>query len=321
MKKITILLFVLTISLSSLAQKNVVLKINKKLGANTFALNQVSQNSLTQNFKITRMDFYLSGFTIIHDGGIQTIVPAGKYILVKGSADVNVSLGTFDVTNIEGIKFHIGVESPTNNADPTVWSAPHPLAPQSPAMHWGWSGGYRFVALEGKSGPTFATTFQMHGLGNANYFETMVMAPGVISGNDATINIDADYNQALKTININAGPIDHGVDATDLIVLQNLRDYVFTPNPTFLATTNFTESQGITIYPNPSNGILNLSIGNNFQTKLTSAVVVDVTGKIIERFSLVSKTQLEMNIKTKGFYIIKFYNGLDNISNHKILIN
>ena len=321
MKKITYLIIALAFSLGSLAQKNVVLKIYKKLGADTFAINQVSQNSLTQNFKITRMDFYLSGLTIIHDGGTQTIVPAGKYILVKGNADVNVSLGSFNVTNIEGIKFHIGVENPTNNADPTVWLAPHPLAPQSPSMHWGWSAGYRFVALEGKSGATFATTFQMHGLGNANYFETMVMSPGVNSGNDATINIDADYTQALKTININAGPIDHGVDATDLTVLQNFRDYVFTPSPTFLGTTNFTKNQAITIYPNPSNGILNLSIDNNFQTKLTSAVVVDATGKIIERFSLVSKTQLEMNIKTKGFYIIKFYNGLDNISNHKILIN
>lgn len=321
MKKITLLLFLLLISLCTLAQKNVVLKIYKKLGANTFALNQASQNDISQNFKITRMDYYLSGFTIIHDGGMQTVVPASTRILVKGNANVNQSLGSFNVTKVEGIKFHIGVENPINNGDPAIWAVPNPLAPQSPSMHWGWSAGYRFVALEGKSGTTFVTTFEMHGLGNANYFETTVMAPGINSGNDATLNIDADYNLALKTINVNAGAIDHGVDATDLTVLQNFRDFVFKPNPAFLANTNFNINQAINIYPNPSNNnIVNLIISDS-SINFTSAVVVDVTGKTIDTFSLVNKTKLEMNLKTKGFYIIKFYSESNNVANHKLLIN
>ncbi len=320
MKKITTLILVLLISLSSIAQKNVVLKIYKKLGANTFSLNQTSQNNISQNFKITRMDYYLSGFTIIHDGGAQLIVPATKRILVKGSADVNVSLGSFNVTNVEGIKFYIGVESPTNNGDPSLWTVPNALAPQSPAMHWGWSAGYRFVALEGKSGPTLNTTFEMHGLGNTNYFETTVMAPGVNVSNDITLNINADYNQALKAINVNAGAIDHGVDATDLTVLRNFRDFVFTPTPAFLANTNFNKNQLVAIYPNPSNGKINISISDSIE-KLTNVIVIDVTGKIIENLSLINKTDLEVNINTKGFYIVKFYNENNNVSNHKLLIN
>jgi len=55
MKKITQLFFILFISLSVQAQKNVILKIYKKLGTNTFAINQIGQNNLLQNFKITRM--------------------------------------------------------------------------------------------------------------------------------------------------------------------------------------------------------------------------------------------------------------------------
>jgi len=320
MKNFTILLFTLLLSLSSQAQKNVTLNIYKKLGTNSFAINQASQNSLSQNFKITRMDFYLSGFTIIHDGGTQTVVPAGKYVLAKGNTDVIVDLGIFNVTNIEGIKFHVGVESPTNNSDPTLWPSTHPLAPQSPSMQWGWTAGYRFVALEGKSGATYATTFQMHGLGNANYFETTVLAPGVNSGNNATININADYNQALRGININSGPIDHGVDATDLTVLQNMRDYVFVPTPEILAVANNFENSKISIYPNPSDGVVNLSISSALN-KLTSATIIDVTGKIVQTLSINNKTQLEFNITTKGFYFIKFYEGSNNTFNHKLVIN
>lgn len=320
MKKITFLLFVVISTLSLQAQKNVVLKIYKKFGSSPFVINQVSQNNLSQNFKLKRMDYYISGFTIIHDGGAQLIVPAGKYILVKGSTDVNESLGTFNVTNVEGIKFHIGVESPTNNGDPALWTGSHPLAPQSPAMHWGWSAGYRFVALEGKSGPTQTTTFEMHGLGNANYFETTVMAPGINSGNDATLNINADYNLALNSIDVNAGAIDHGVNATDLTVLQNFRDFVFTPNPAFLANSTFTRNQSIIISPNPSSGDINIAISDGSE-KVTSAIVVDVTGKIIENFSLENKSNLELTIKTKGFYIVKFYNESKNVANHKLLIN
>lgn len=320
MKKSAILLVLLLFSLGSISQKNVVIKISKKLGSSPFTINQVGQNNISQNFKLKRVDYYLSGFTIIHDGGAQLIVSAGKHILVKGSTDVNESLGTFNVTNVEGIKFHIGVESPTNNGDPALWTGTHPLAPQSPAMHWGWSAGYRFIALEGKSGPTFATTFEMHTLGNANYLETTVMAPGINAGSTSTLNINADYNQALKSIDVNAGGIDHGVNETDLKVIQNFRDFVFSPNPAFLVTTTFNTNQSITVYPNPSSGKINITL-SDASTKITSANIVDITGKIIETLSLLNKTSYDVTIKTKGFYIIKFYNESENVANHKLLIN
>lgn len=320
MKNFTKLLIVLLIAISSQAQKNVVLNIYKKLGSNTFAINQVGQNSLVQNFKITRMDFYLSGFTIIHDGGLQTIVPAGKYVLVRGNANETIDLGIFNVTNVEGIKFYVGVESPTNNSDPSLWPSTHPLAPKVPSMQWGWSAGYRFVALEGKAGGTFATTFEMHALGNINYAETTVLAQAVNLGNIATININADYSQALRGINVNSGPIDHGTNATDLTVIQNMKNNVFTASPATLSITNNFENTTIKIYPNPSNGMVSLSI-NSGLNKFTSATIVDLTGKLVQTISINNESQVDFNINTKGFYFIKFYEGSINTFNHKLVIN
>lgn len=320
MKKYLFILVAISSTLNAVAQKNVTLTIKHKLGSNPFSFTQASQNNLLNDFKIKRVDYYMSGFTIIHDGGMQTKVPAGKYILAKGNSNVQVSLGTFSVTNVEGIKFHIGVETPTNNADPTQWLAPHPLAPQSPSMHWGWSSGYRFIALEGLAGTTFGTSFQMHGLGNANYFEQTVTVAGVNSGNDVIINLDADYNQALKGINITTGPIDHGVNATDLTVLKNFRDFVFSAGTGFpLSASNTIQDLGIKIYPNPSTGNVYLNLNNN-KINVSSARIIDVLGKTIQEIPLEGKALINIQIETKGFYIIKLYNPQGNVANQKLII-
>lgn len=320
MKKVLFILVAIVATLNSVAQKNVTLTIKHKLGANPFSFTQASQNNLMNDFKITRVDYYMSGFTIIHDGGMQMVVPAGKYILAKGDNNVVADLGTFNVTNVEGIKFHIGVEAPTNNADPSQWLTPHPLASQSPSMHWGWSAGYRFIALEGQAGATFGTNFQMHGLGNANYFEQTVTVAGVNSGSNVTINLDADYNQALKGINITTGPIDHGVNATDLTVLQNFRDFVFSAGTGFpLSVSSTIQDLGINIYPNPSTGNVYMNL-NNANTKVSSANIIDISGKTIQKISLEGKTSINFQIATKGFYIIKLYNQNKNIANQKLII-
>lgn len=284
------------------AQKNVYLTISHKLGASNFAFNQVAQNNLPQDFKITRVDYYISGIKIIHDGGMVLNVPS-HYILVKGNTNLLDLLGNFNVTNVEGIRFSIGVESPTNTSDPSLFLAPHPLAPQSPSMHWGWSAGFRFIALEGTAGAGFGTTFQMHGLWNANYFEQTQMATGVVSGNDIYINLDADYTQALKGIDVNAGPIDHGVDATDLTVLQNFRDFVFKPGIGFPASVNtMYKDNDVTFYPNPTNGMLYYSSASGILP--ANILVKDVTGRVLSRMENSSHQAIDLSKNSSGLYFI-----------------
>lgn len=81
------------------AQKNVILKIKHKLGDSSFALNKASQNSLAKDFKITRVDYYISKISIIHDGGMIMNVPKMS-ILSRTGADLEANLGKFSVTNI-----------------------------------------------------------------------------------------------------------------------------------------------------------------------------------------------------------------------------
>lgn len=320
MKKLVLSFIILFSSVNLFAQKQVILTIKHKLGQDLFAINQPAQNNLSQDFKISRVDYYISKITIIHDSGLETPV-TDKYILVRGTYNLVESLGIFnDITNIEGIKFHIGVDSPNNNADPTLWPTDHPLYLQSPSMHWGWSSGYRFVALEGKAGSNYNITFQMHGLGNSNYFEQTVLVNGVNTGNDITVNLDADYVEAVKSIDLNAGPIDHGVNETDLTVLTNFRDRVFkagTGIPT--AIENVSQNLNYVIYPSPSNGSIHLDINEN-NMNLTSAILVDVTGRIVNEFSLNGKSDLDFVIENKGIYFLNLYSNNKSVSTNKLVI-
>lgn len=304
----------------SKAQKNVYFTITHKLATANFAFNQTAQNDLMQDFKITRVDYYISSIKIIHDGGMEMAVP-NKYILAKGSANVNELLGNFNVTNVEGIKFSIGVEAPINNADPALQPAGSPLSFQTPSMHWGWSSGYRFLALEGKTGSGFTTTFEMHGLGNANYFNQTKMVAGVPSGaNDIYINLNADYTQALKGINISTGPIDHGVNATDLTALQNFRDFVFSPGTGIPASIgNVEDNLDVSIYPNPTAEKLFIDF-NNTTSKADKVILADITGKVIIETNLSITNEINVSNTAKGIYILKFYDKNEVIASRKIVI-
>lgn len=319
MKNIAIIFTLMFVSFIVKAQKNVTLHIIHKLGTAPFALNQTAQNNLSQDFKVTRVDYYISGIKIIHDGGMELSLP-DKYILVKGSAYVTEDLGSQNVTNVEGIKFAIGVEAPTNNEDPTLYPENHPLAPQVPSMHWGWASGYRFVAFEGTAGSN-ATIFEMHGLGNNNYFTQTVMAAGENSGNNIDIFLDADYTQAVKDINVAAGPFDHGVNATDLKMLENFRDHVFKAGsrPTSVknqaAATDFAK-----MYPNPVHNELTIDL--LVQNNLAKSVqVMDILGKVHFTTALpVQRNVIDLSALARGTYILKFYEGKKDMGSQKITL-
>ena len=145
------------------AQTPVELQIRHKLGSSDFAFSSATTNNLGNNFNVTRLEYYLSKISIKHDGGTVTNIP-NHYILANGSTNVADALGSYPITSVEAITFYIGVDSPANNADPSLHPAGHPLEPKTPSMHWGWSTGYRFVAMEGMAGSSLGQAYEVHAL-------------------------------------------------------------------------------------------------------------------------------------------------------------
>jgi len=304
----------------SFAQRDITLSINHMLGSEVFEFNQAATNDLNQSFAITRIDYYISGIKLIHDGGIETPVSSDLYILAKGIENVNVYLGNFDVTNLEGFEFYIGVNDPVNTQDPNQWLAPHPLALQSPSMHWGWSSGYRFAVIEGTAGAQLNTMFQLHGLWNDNYFRQTILTTGASSQDEIIINLNADYTQALRGIDVNSGPISHGTNGDDLTMLENMRDYVFTAGSTIPLNIGGVEDLTfIQLYPNPAKNSFNVNLGST-DLGITDVIIYDITGKKTHSFSMNNRTQFIAQINVSGIYFVRFMSEETVISTRKLII-
>ncbi|MEO7176676.1 MAG: MbnP family protein [Saprospiraceae bacterium] len=317
---ISISILALLFSINAFAQKAVYLTVKHKLGVNSFAFNQAATNDLGNNLSVTRIDYYMSNFAIIHDGGQILNLQDTVMVLAKGSKNVVRNLGTYDVTDVEGIKFSIGVPQKYNHTDPSLYGPLNPLSPQSPSMQWGWTAGYRFVAIEGKAGSNLTTNYQMHGLGDANYFSQTQMVPAIADGDDLYINLDADYTQAVKGINVTSGPIDHGVNATDLTVLQNFRDFVFSEGTGLTNSINSdANDHGISVYPNPSKG--DIYIENSSSTSQVSSIeILDYTGKSLSKSKLQNATINKINIPFCGMHIIVLRTDAGEVITQKVLI-
>ncbi len=255
MKTILSILAFSLLTLSSNAQVNTELRIYHMLGTQAFQLSTTVQNNLAQDFRVERLQYYVSSFSIVHDGGMETTIDIDTVALMNAADGVysTIELGSHSITSVEAVKFYIGVPQPANNADPSLYGPDHPLAPTTPSMHWGWASGYRFLAYEGTGGMNFSQVFQIHGLGNNNYFQTSVAATGQVINGTLVIALDADYTRGVEDINVTNGVIAHGVDQEDLTALGNFRDYVFSSSTQDL-TASIEDLETITwsIYPNPS---------------------------------------------------------------------
>ena len=193
-------------------------------------MNTIAQNNLLQDYKVTRLQYYITRISVVHDGGNVLAISDDTVALINanGNSFSTIELGDLNVTSIEGVKFHIGVYDPANNANPSLYESGHPLAPKSPSMHWGWAAGYRFLVYEGVGGANFSQTFQFHALGNANYFEVEVPTTAQMVQNTLIIPIDADYVKGVESVDVASGTFAHGVDQEDLDVLTNFKNLVFT---------------------------------------------------------------------------------------------
>jgi len=281
MKSLILATLLLVIHTATFAQeRNVVLVMNQTINGSPFTLNSPQESGTSgQMFKLTRLEYYVSGIQIVHDGGqIKSI--SDLYLLVHPSTNNRFNLGMHMVNQIEGIRFSIGVDPGRNHADPATYPASHPLALKNPSMHWGWSAGYRFIALEGFSGPSanmLTTNFQIHALGDELYKPVQITTPAVVQESELVITIQADYKKALQGIDISQGPINHSGEGEALVLMQNFGALVFTAGATSGIQSEVpSKEELIHAYPNPSIDLVTIqsSFPNN-----TPVVLTDMLGR------------------------------------------
>lgn len=295
---------------SSFAQTDFNLVINHKLNAYDFEMNGYGMTSDSTIFSLSRLEYYLSEITITHDGGQETMI-SDLWVLVDPIEPTLVDLGAQSITTVEAISFSVGVDPVHNNLDPSTYQSGHPLAHKVPSMHWGWTSGYRFVAIEGED--LAGTGFQIHALGNSNYFESTVNTGSEDINGEQYITVFANYSRAFDGLDITKGLINHGETDEALDLLLNFNEHVFTASePTDEFTVPNEEPSGIdetfdisdlTISPNPS---INNEV--RFSVKASASFDVqlfDITGKLAHQANGLdaNHTQLISNLNP-GLYFL-----------------
>lgn len=99
---------------------------------------------------LQRLDFLLSSLALQRPDGtwLESADWYAFFSLEKGRLKAQVESvpkGTF-----KGIRFVVGVPAKEDLGDPNIWPVDHPLNPTVNGLHWGWQGGYVYMAIEGR---------------------------------------------------------------------------------------------------------------------------------------------------------------------------
>ncbi|MDA0973362.1 MAG: T9SS type A sorting domain-containing protein [Bacteroidetes bacterium] len=285
------------------AQNSITLDIDHQLGSSEFAFfSETAQSNYM--FELTRLQYYISDIAITHDGGTLTDIE-DVWILVNANGTGQFELGDYAIDNVEAISFYVGVGPDVNHEDPASWPSDHALYPQNPSMHWGWASGYRFVCMEGNAGPSSPDNlFQIHALGDNNYFQTVVEIVASADAGSITIPLVAEYANSLNGIDVSSGVINHATNGESIPLLQNFSTEVFSAG--VVSSVEEDEFEGeLVVSPNPSEGAarLNLNIppGEDYSLR-----IIDMHGRLVEVFGLnVTNGTIELPQLSSGLYLIE----------------
>lgn len=316
MKQITLLLLLLTIGLNLGAQTSVNFNFNHLYEGNNFLLNEVIETP-NYNFKITRLQYYLSNFSIIHDGGSETFIN-DSYVLIDADNDIYTLNDVNGVSSVERIKFNYGVDAVANHEDPALYDPAHALAYKTPSMHWGWSGGYMFTVLEAvvdtdKDGQ-YDVGFDMMPVMDKYYTTIDLVLEDNVVNNSITFNVNVNIDTWLSNFSdYSSLGINHGVnDNLDKFNAAIVKLSVFSTASTLNTKINDIDENIFTVFDHEGLSLMQLSVDQNLvEYKIE---FVDSSGRLVDVIKPENKTiNLSEYIPEKGIYFIVLKNSKNEV--------
>lgn len=319
MKRLSAFSFLLFfIATSAVAQTNqVVFSFDHKVGSEPLILGQtVFPIWNNKNVVLTRAEFYISEVELLHSDSTKLPL-ADQYLLVNANtSNAEFDLGAWPAGAVQGITLHLGVPASVNHNDPASYPSNHPLAPQNPTMHWGWSAGYRFMAIEGKvdnnGDGVPETTFEFHNLFDELYRTAEVS--GVKSADNGVLHLHfvLDYVQLFKNMAMTGSLIQHGKFANNIAMMNNAATQHFIAlTSTSAAPEASAQLLDIKVSPNPANAeaVLEYSTSVSGPLELT---ITNMLGQQVRQLSGIPASgtlRLETASLPDGIYQCTFYNG------------
>ncbi len=320
--KLAFLSLLVSVSFGTLqAQNNLNIHLFPTYNNSDIEWNTTLTHANGYNFKITRLQYYLGDFIIGHDGGQQTTMDDVDNYVLASYDQLQYVVGVENITQVESIKFKVGVNDPPNHDDPSLYAAGHPLALHVPSMHWGWAGGYRFLVLHGEcdtdNNGTFETGFEIQSIGDnlLTSVNTIPINNSEVVGNDVHVFLNYDLSNWIDTVDLATADISHG----EGVIQHGLKDHVndntvFTERATSVGIEDNTKEE-LTIVVEENN-IRYAVQEDQLPERIT---VVSLEGKtVVDHTELVNSGNIPHQLPA-GMYIVNFlYN--DHLLSEKVVI-
>jgi cytochrome c peroxidase len=154
-----------------------------------------------ERFAVTRLDYLLSTLALQHEDGswLESEDWHGFLSLEKNRTRVEAT--GLPAKKFRAIRFDVGLHAKTNKSDPAQYAPDHPLHPELNGLHWGWQGGYVFMALEGRWTKEDGTPggFSYHIANDENRMR-VELPLDLRGGGPVTISISLDVGYLLRGI-------------------------------------------------------------------------------------------------------------------------
>ena len=265
-----------------------------------------------KKIKLTRAEFYLSNILLFSSDN-DSVKVEDSYLLVNAkNPDIKHSVGTFPSNyNFKKIKMFVGIDKEKNHGDPNLYLATHPLGPKTPDMHWGWTAGYRFMAIEGyvdnNNDGIPEQNFQIHSLGDELLFTTFldVSASQKITTDPFVINLD--YVKLFNAISMSGNIIQHGSGTLNKNMLLNAANAGFISPQIILSSQDEVKLESIASFTQ-NNRSLNINFNDVLSSK--NVIIYSQSGQMVfsERIENAVFNH-ELSEVSSGNYVITVIDG------------
>lgn len=151
--------------------------------------------------RLERLDFLLSGLALQRADGTWLESEDWQGFVSFHRPSIIPPADGIPCESFQAIRFQVGLPPQLNAADPAQWPPGHPLHPETNGLHWGWQGGYVFLALEGRwRQPDQALGgFSFH-LATDAHLTTVTLPISFQGGSPLTLRIILDAARLLEGI-------------------------------------------------------------------------------------------------------------------------
>ena len=170
------------------------LEIDPEWQGKSLVLGTDLPNSKVTSLSVSRVDGLLSDLALQRSDGSWLNSGRWHVFFSLEKQRLSAMADGLPAEEFQGIRFRVGVDAATDKTDPAIWPPEHPLHPDVCGLHWGWQGGYVFLAIEGHFGNSDGFSYHLAGADKPMLVELPVRFSG---GRCTTIRLGMDVAQML----------------------------------------------------------------------------------------------------------------------------